>query len=207
MLAILIVGVIAHSMQPQAIGMAFRSLFSASDRNSTFIDTDLDRRAEIAMIVLSICTCSMAAYVSIVAYLGTGDYSFRTYGLIVLCSIGILLVRALLEMFVAFTFVPRSTIHTFYYNYYHLTVCTALVHYPIVLLCLFWTALTPQTIIILNVAVLSLYLIGIFIKGCLLLTRSMKGVVYILLVVLTLELIPFLAMFGLSYQLIINSAI
>lgn len=204
MLGILVLGAIAHDMQPQAIGMAFRSLFTIGDRSSMFIDTNLDRRAEIIMIILSICTFSMGAYTSVVAYLGSGVYSFQTYGLIVLISLGIMLVRAILEMIAAYTFVPQSKVHTLYYHYYHLTVCTALIHFPIVLLCLFWGALTPRAIILLNVAVIAFYLFTVLIKSCLLLMRSLKGFIYILITVITLELIPFVAVIGCSYLLINN---
>ena len=144
----------------------------------------------------------MGAYVSLLAYVGTEEYSFRTYGMIILITVVLLLVRAIFGMLAAFTFVPRSTTHTFFYHYYHLTVCTAIVHYPIVLLCLFWSALTPGVIILLNAAVLAFYLIAIFVKSCLLMMRSMRQIVYILMYLITLELLPFLGVFALSYQLI-----
>ena len=138
MLGLLALATLAHAMQPQAIATGFRSIFTAGDRNSMFIDSDLDRRAELINIFLAICIFSMGAYISLLAYVGTEEYSFRTYGMIILITIVLLLARALFGMLAAFTFVPRSTTHAFFYHYYHLTVCTALIHYPIVLLCLFW---------------------------------------------------------------------
>ena len=202
MLGLLVLATLAHAMQPQAIATGFRSIFSTGDRNSMFIDADLDRRAELINIFLAICIFSMGAYVSLLAYVGTGEYSFRTYGMIILITVVLLLVRAIFGMLAAFTFVPRSTTHTFFYHYYHLTVCTAIVHYPIVLLCLFWSALTPGVIILLNATVLAFYLIAIFVKSCLLMMRSMRQIVYILMYLITLELLPFLGVFALSYQLI-----
>jgi len=202
MLALLVATFIAHAMQPQAIPMAFRTIFTTGDRNSTFIDSDLDRRAQILMIFLAICTFAMGAYVSLLAYLGTEQYSFRTYGLIVLVTVGLMTVRSLFELLAAFTFVPSSSVHTLLYHYYHLTVCTAIVHYPIVLLCLYWSVLTPRVIILLNGTLLALYLLALFIKTCGVLMRSWRNLLYILLFVVTLELIPFLAVFGLAYQLI-----
>ena len=154
------------------------------------------------MIFLAICTFAMAAYISVLNYVGTEEYSFRTYGLIVLVTLGILTTRTLFELLAAFTFIPRNIGHTLFYHYYHLTVCTAIVHYPIVLLCLFWSALTPRIIIILNLAVLATYLIALFIKTCVLLMHSLREFIYILISIVTLELIPFLAVFGLTYQLI-----
>ena len=202
MLGLLVLATLAHAMQPQAIATGFRSIFSTGDRNSMFIDADLDRRAELINIFLAICIFSMGAYISLLAYVGTEEYSFRTYGMIILITVVLLLVRAIFGMLAAFTFVPRSTTHTFFYHYYHLTVCTAIVHYPIVLLCLFWSALTPGVIILLNAAVLAFYLIAIFVKSCLLMMRSMRQIVYILMYLITLELLPFLGVFALSYQLI-----
>ena len=202
MLGLLILAYIAHAMQPQAIATAFRTFFTTGDRNSTFIDSDLDRRAQALMIFLAIFTFAMGAYVSLLAYLGTGQYSFRTYGFIVLVSVGLLTVRSLFEMLVAFTFVPRSSVHTLLYHYYHLTVCTAIIHYPIVLMSLYWSALTPRAIIILNAALLVLYLLGLFIKTCAVLMHSWRSLLYILLFVFTLELVPFMAVLGLAYQLI-----
>ena len=202
MLGLLVLATLAHAMQPQAIATGFRSIFSTGDRNSMFIDADLDRRAELINIFLAICIFSMGAYVSLLAYVGTEEYSFRTYGMIILITVVLLLARAIFGMLAAFTFVPRSTTHTFFYHYYHLTVCTAIVHYPIVLLCLFWSAITPGVIILLNAAVLAFYLIAIFVKSCLLMMRSMRQIVYILMYLITLELLPFLGVFALSYQLI-----
>ena len=202
MLGLLVLATLAHAMQPQAIATGFRSIFSTGDRNSMFIDADLDRRAELLNVFLAICVFAMGTYVSLLAYTGTGEYSFRIYGMIIVTTVGLLFVRTIFGMLAAFTFVPRSTTHTFFYHYYHLTVCTALVHYPIVLLCLFWSALTPKVIIILNATVLTFYLVAIFVKSCLLMMRSMRQFVYILLYIITLELIPFLGVFAISYQLI-----
>ena len=202
MLGLLVLATLAHAMQPQAIATGFRSIFSTGDRNSMFIDADLDRRAELLNVFLAICVFAMGTYVSLLAYTGTGEYSFRIYGMIIVITVGLLFARAIFGMLAAFTFVPRSTTHTFFYHYYHLTVCTALVHYPIVLLCLFWSALTPKVIIILNATVLTFYLVAIFVKSCLLMMRSMRQFVYILLYIITLELIPFLGVFAISYQLI-----
>ena len=202
MLGLLVLAGTAHALQPQAIATGFRSIFTTGDRNSMFIDSDMDRRAQFLMIFLSFCTFSMATYVSLLAYLGAGEYSFRTYGLIVLITVGILLVRMLLEWLVAFTFVNRSAIHTLLYHYYHLTVCSVIIHYPIVLLSLFWSALTPRAIIILNGTILALYLIGLLVKTCGILMRSLRSLLYILVFIVTLELTSFLAVFGLAYQLI-----
>ena len=202
MLGLLVLATLAHAMQPQAIATGFRSIFSTGDRNSMFIDADLDRRAELLNVFLAICVFTMGTYVSLLAYTGTGEYSFRIYGMIIVITVGLLFARAIFGMLAAFTFVPRSTTYTFFYHYYHLTVCTALVHYPIVLLCLFWSALTPKVIIILNATVLTFYLVAIFVKSCLLMMRSMRQFVYILLYIITLELIPFLGVFAISYQLI-----
>ena len=105
-------------------------------------------------------------------------------------------------MLAAFTFVPKSSVHTLLYHYYHLTVCTAIIHYPIVLMSLYWSALTPRAIIILNAALLVLYLLGLFIKTCAVLMHSWRSLLYILLFVFTLELVPFMAVLGLAYQLI-----
>lgn len=202
MLGLLVLATVAHAMQPQAIATGFRSIFTTGDRNSTFIDSDMDRRAQILMIFLSICTFSMAVYVSLLANTGAGEYSFRTFGLIVLITLGILTVRMLLELLVAFTFVPPSAVHTLLYHYYHLTVCTVIIHYPVVLLCLFWSALTPGAIILLNGTILALYMLGLLIKTCWILMRSLRSLLYILVFIITLELTPFLAVFGLAYRLI-----
>ena len=202
MLGLLVLATVAHAMQPQAIATGFRSIFTTGDRNSTFIDSDMDRRAQILMIFLSICTFSMAVYVSLLANTGAGEYSFRTFGLIVLITLGILTVRMLLELLVAFTFVPPSAVHTLLYHYYHLTVCTVIIHYPVVLLCRFWRALTPGAIILLNGTILALYMLGLLIKTCWILMRSLRSLLYILVFIITLELTPFLAVFGLAYRLI-----
>ena len=202
MLGLLVLATVAHAMQPQAIATGFRSIFTTGDRNSTFIDSDMDRRAQILMIFLSICTFSMAVYVSLLANTGAGEYSFRTFGLIVLITLGILTVRMLLELLVAFTFVPPSAVHTLLYHYYHLTVCTVIILSPVVLLCLFWSALTPGPIILLNGTILALYMLGLLIKTCWILMRSLRSLLYILVFIITLELTPFLAVFGLAYRLI-----
>ena len=109
MLGLLVLATVAHAMQPQAIATGFRSIFTTGDRNSTFIDSDMDRRAQILMIFLSICTFSMAVYVSLLANTGAGEYSFRTFGLIVLITLGILTVRMLLERPYSDPFLRSST--------------------------------------------------------------------------------------------------
>lgn len=206
MLGLLILAYVAHAMQPQAIGMAIRSLFSAGDRNSMFIDTALDKRAQALMVFFASCMLSMSIYISLLTYLGQGEFSLRCFGMIILYAFGIFLLRTILQTFVSFTFVPRSSVDAFLDHYYHLTVCTALAHYPILLVCLFFGELTPQVVLILNIAVFAFYFITLLVKMCFMLIHSVRGFSYILIYLLTLEIIPFAALVGLSYQLITNSA-
>ena len=196
MLGLLVLVGIAHGMQPQAITMGFRSLFSAGDRNSTFIDTALDKRAQAIMLFFAVCTLSMATYISVFAWTRGHVFSFTNYGIIILFATGLLLIRTVLEAFAGFTFVSRSGIDAFIDHYYHLTVCTALVLYPVVILSLFWSALTPAIIVILNATIIAFYLIILLVKSCSILVHSVRGFFYILLYIITLEILPIVALVG-----------
>ena len=202
MLGLLVLVGIAHGMQPQAITMGFQSLFSAGDRNSTFIDTALDKRAQAIMLFFAVCTLSMATYISVFAWTQGQHFSFDHFGLIILFTTGLLLLRTAFEALVAFTFVSRSSIDAFIDHYYHLTVCTALVHYPVLILCLFWSALTPGIIVILNETIITFYLIILLVKSCSILAHSFRGFFYILLYIITLEILPLTALIMSAYLLI-----
>lgn len=204
MLGLLVLVTIAHTMQPQAIPMGFRSLFSVADRNSMFIDTALDKRAQAIMLFFAICMLSMAAYVSTIAYTDTHRYDFDTFALIVLLTTAFLLLRSICKAFVAFVFVPRAGIDAFIDHYYHLAVCTALVHYPLLLLCLFWSALTPTAIILTNATLIGLFLIILIVKSSLLLVRSFRGFLYVLIYIFTFEVLPLGALLAVTFFLITN---
>lgn len=202
MLGLLVLVGIAHVMQPQAITMGFRSLFSTGDRSSTFIDTALDKRAQTIMLFFAACVVSMATYIVVFAWTDGQQFSFDNYGLVVLLTTVIMLLRTVFEILVGFTFIPHGGFDAFIDHYYHLAVCTALIHYPILLLCLFCSALTTNAIIILNAAVIIIYLIALFVKGCLMLVHSVRAFFYGLICIITFEIVPALALFLSTYYLI-----
>ena len=110
-----------------------------------------------------------------------------------------MLLRTALEALAGFTFVPRSSLHTLSGHYYHLLTTTAILHYPVLLICLFWSALTPMAILVLNAVVVAFFYLTLLVKSCLLLVHSFRGLVYTLIAFITLEIVPFAGLLGLTY--------
>ena len=193
MLGLLFLAVVAYSLQPQALAVAFRTLFTGKDRSRVFIDTAIDKRVLALNAAVALGTLSMAAYVCCYAQMGFQAFPFSTYGWLFLLTFAVILVRTVAQALTAFIFFPGNQLETFIGHYYYLTVATACILYPITLLSLFGDALSPQTILWLNLAVVGFYLIVLLLKATLILVHSFKGFLFVLGYIFFYEVVAFVA--------------
>ena len=213
MLALLVLAGAAHAMQPQAVATGFRTLFSTGDRNNTFFDASLDKRAQALTLLFAIGTLSLAIYfclfnLSEMPEFGssiTPEFRLSTFAFIGLYAIALFLIRTALQIFTGFTFLPKNTVETLRGHYYHLTCCTAFVHYPVLLVSLFVPGLSANIILLLNAAVIALYFLILLVKCCLIMVRSFRGLIYALIALITLEVCPFAGLILSARQLILQS--
>ena len=205
MLGLLILAAAAYALQPQALGVAFRTLFTGKDRSSVFIDTAIDKRVLALNALFAIGTLAMAVYVVFYASLSLPSFLLSNYAWILLLTTGIVLIRTIVQAFTAFIFFPGNQLETFTSHYYYLTVCTTTVLYPITLLSLFWDALSPNTILWLHLAVIVAYLLILLLKCILILVRSFKGFLFALAYILFYEVTALAAIGATAYFILTNN--
>lgn len=204
MLGLLILVFVAHALQPEVVPTGFRTLFSGKDRSSMFIGLGLDPRAQAITFVFNLGVFAMAVYVTIINVMAIHSFHAVPYLFVVLLTLAMLIIRALVQAFVGYTFFTRGALDTLVAHYYNLSSCTAIVLYPVVLISLFFPGITPTAIFALNAAVFALYLLILLIKCSLILVRSLRGFLYTLLYLVTVEVIPTILLAYASYLLIIN---
>ena len=204
MLGLLVLGLVAHALQPQVVPLGFRTLFSGKDRSSMFIDIALDKRAQVLVTIVSVSILAMAIYVTLVNVLSVNSFHIVPYLYIVLLSLAMVLLRSVVQTFIGYTFFSRGALDTFMGHYYYLSACTTIVLYPVVLVSLFFPLITPKAIVALNGAVFAFYLLILLVKCALILVRSVRGFFYIILYIFTIEVIPTLLLVYASYLLINN---
>lgn len=202
MLGILILGLVAHAMQPQVMPTAFRTLFTGKDRSSLFFGSMLDKRAQLISILFAIATLSMALFVCLTAQERI-PCSLSSYGIIAALVVATLLIRTILQSLIAYTFFHSHALDTFVGHYYYLSICTAILLYAVVLVSLFLPGLTQHAILTLNGGIFGFYLLVLMVKCLLIFIRSFRGFIYTFVYILTLEVLPMLALLE-AIKILIN---
>lgn len=204
MLGLLVLACTAHAMQPNALIVGFKTLFTAKDRSSAFIDSEMNLRAQMMTIVYAVFAAAMSLYITWTVYLPYEHFSFTTYMAIVGGTTIMAGIRTILQLLTRYTFFSKKQTETFSGHYYYLVTSTAVIQFPILLLSLFWNTLPAQCIMWLNLGVMLFYLLVLLLKMLLIFVHDLKSLLYTILYLLTLEIIPLGGLVAVAKFLIIN---
>lgn len=204
MLGLLILGCTAHAMQPNALVVGFKTLFTAKDRSSAFIDSEMNPRAQMMTVIFGIFSAAMALYVTWGAFLPFERFSIVTYMAIAGCTALMVSLRTIFQLLVRYTFFSKKQTETFSGHYYYLAASTAVIQFPVLLLSLFWEAMPDALLVWLNVGVVAFYLLVLILKLLLIFVHDVKSFLYTVVYILTLEIIPLGGLIALTQFLIIK---
>lgn len=187
LLFILVLLPIASVFQPQLIRVSFVSLLSRKERDSIFVDSSPDFRARM---VLQLYTLLILAMSMMVMFRTSGDFVLEWFGWILLCCFGALVIRWLMQLLVGYVFFTPQTADVFARHYHYLNHATAVALLPITLLAIYLPDLSHSWLIGAYLTAATLYLVLVVYKIVMLLSKSAWSAIYILLYVLTVEVVP-----------------
>lgn len=199
MLLLLCLPMIALLFQPMMISTSFRTLLTVKERDSIFIATSPDPRAEACMVTYGVGVAAMLLYA--LYFTGQG-FSPWVWLMLVGVVVAIRLVHLALMWMVAYAFFEHSNTDVFRRHYRYLTTCVVVLMYPLSLLALYCPDL-PEPWLFGVLALIALFYVGVLIgKTCALFMNGIKTVLYALLYVVTLEVLPAALMIGLAHGIV-----
>ncbi len=182
MLGLLLCLVLSEVLQPDSFSSVFRSTFTRLER--VYGDRARNFYGVLLLNTFRIGTVAMALYVFTYSH---APFSLLTYGSIILLIIAIILVKMLVSGLVSYTFELGRTTALFLPQYDNLWTILCLLLYPVTLLCinlesavLLWVAIG---IVALFVALMLYKIMQYFYAGP-------KSLLYLMIYVVTLELLP-----------------
>lgn len=194
---------LAAVLQPGSIRQGFLTLFSTKDRSSSFIDASLDLRGKLLMFFAGAGVLAMGFDVLAYDVVDSGaSFDIWHYLTIYLMTLATLGLKMGLAAAADSIFLMRHASDTLRIHYSYLSASATLVGYGVMLCVLFAPQLSSEQGIWLMLGTLSLYLVLMLWKLLSMLVHSLRAILYVLLYMLTLELLPLGVLFMAVYQLI-----
>lgn len=189
LLLILVLGILVNVTQPGVIWNSFRTLLSKPERS--YADTQSNVTGQMILRLFRLLTVSMAYY--LVLY-RTGTFSLLHYGLIIALVGGVDIVRWLLILMIDYTFrlQKKCATITMHYSAIQTAACCAL--YPFMLWIMYYgiNAFLTKGVLVLIGITLALILYK-FMRAYL---RNAVSLFYIIIYVMTLEVLPLVAIYA-----------
>lgn len=187
MLFLLLCGVLAEMVQRGLLVQAFTTIFSKVER--TYGDMQRNLMEELIINIFRIGTFAMALY--LYAY-RAGDFSFKTYMLIVALVLGVDVVKILASILVNYTFQisRRFTQLSIHYNNLWTVICSGFYIASIVLINI-GNSLVIKYVML---SLVALAIVLIVVKWIRIFCTNVRSLLYIVLYVLTLEILPLLVL-------------
>lgn len=184
MFFLLLCGVLSEALQPGSLRLAFRTTFTRLER--TFGDRATNFMSSLLLNLFRIGTIAMSLY--LYAYQHS-PFSMLTFGYVILLILAILLVKMTLSWLVSYTFEMRRSANAFLPQYDNLWTILCVLLYPLNLLYInvsqgefiYWASIVAAGLF---VGLLVFKLLQNFYAGP-------RSLVYLLLYLVTLELVPF----------------
>ena len=194
MLALLVCCVLAEVFQPGVITQTPASLFARTDR--TYKESPMNFLGQLFITLFRIGTLSMALCMS----LYTTSCSFGAYSAVCGLVLAVLLFKTLCNVLIDFTFAVTRRVEAPYEHYANIaTIASALLYLTLLAMMRFGNA---ETTLWALVSVTILFLIMWLYRSVRLFVTSPKTIVYLLLYVVTLEVLPLVGLYYMSEKLI-----
>ena len=190
-LALLVCAVLSGFMQPGIISQAHTSLLAQTDR--TYKDSPMNLWGQVFITLFRLGTIALA--VSMCLYTG-GTFGFGSFALIGGLTVAVLLVKMAGTALVDYTFQISRRFMPSYNQYSDITTIAVCLLYPGMLIVLRIGGTVALKWLLAGVAALFVLLITYrFMRNYMV---SLRAVVYVILYVMTLEVVPMGALFYLS---------
>ena len=190
-LALLVCAVLSEFMQPGIITQAHSSLLAQTDR--TYKESPMNLWGQVFITLFRLGTIALAIYMSL--YSG-GTFGFGSFALIGGLTVGVLLVKMAGTAMVDYTFQISRRFMPSYNQYSDITTIAVCLLYPGLLIVMRIGDTTAIKWLIAGIAALFILLITYrFMRNYMV---SLRAVLYVILYVMTLEVLPMGALFYLS---------
>lgn len=182
MFGLLLCLILSEVLQPDTFRSVFRTTFTRMER--IYGDRARNLYGVVLLNIFRVGTLAMALYVF--SY-RNAPFSLHTYGYIILLIIGILAVKVIVSMLISYTFELRQTTLFFLPQYDNLWTILCLLLYPVTLLRI---TITGTALFWITLGILALFLALILFKITQYFYTGLQSLVYLLIYVVTLELLP-----------------
>ncbi|MBQ2540783.1 MAG: DUF4271 domain-containing protein [Paludibacteraceae bacterium] len=195
LLLLLLLAGMANVLQPGMVVNSFTTIFTKPERQYT--DAPRTALGQICLQLFQLGTLGMAYYLFCFQ---TGDFSIARYGVILIVTGAVYATKVLMMLLVDYTFQLRKKCATIGIHYANLLCVFCCALYPILLLMHQYGATKTLQVILLLLTVFFIVLVTV--KYCRAYLIKPMALVYILLFVLTVDVLPLLAAyFGTEYIL------
>ena len=185
MLGLLGCATLAELFQPAVIRQGFANVFSKVERS--YSDSPMKSIGQIWLFIFRIGVVSMA--VNLFVYQG-GTFEFRHYLTIAGALTGIELLKYLSFLLLNYTFQFSRQFSTLFAHYTYVNTTISCVLYPLLLLIIYIEIPLFTVICLYGIAIV--FLVMLLVKLLRVFAKDMLSCFYILLYILTIEVLPFL---------------
>lgn len=182
MLGLLLCLVLGEVLQPETLKLAFRTTFSKAER--MYGDRAKSIYGLTFLNIFRVGTVAMALYVY--SY-HTSPFAITTFGLLMLLVIAFVGIKSVLSMLVSYTFNLRKMTALYGPQYNNLWTVLCVLLYPIILL---YINVPHVALLWLPVVLLILFVVLLVIKSWQYYYAGPLSLVYLLIYIMTLELLP-----------------
>ncbi|MGN0235606.1 MAG: DUF4271 domain-containing protein [Paludibacteraceae bacterium] len=195
MLCIPVCAVLAGVFQPAVIRQGFVSMFAKVERS--YNDSPMNYAGQILLFVFRAGIVGMALYLytynsHLTTHTNGGEFLFSRYMTIVGAVAAMEVVKYLLSLLLNYTFQLSHQFSTVFTHYTYVSTTICCVMYPLLLLIIYLGNPTLTTIGL--CIVVSICWIVLFIKWVRVFFTNIASIVYVLLYILTIEVLPLLTL-------------
>ncbi len=199
MVVLLVLLVLANSLQRGVIINSFRGLRTAKERDNLFNITIPNPVGHVCLECYKVGIFALTIYT---LFAPQGAFLAAHFGLIVAGVVGVLVVKYLIARLLSYVFFSNKIFQIAVRHYVGITTCCAILLYPLLLFMLFFPQMGTTAMYILGGTVGIFYIIVLLMKIFQFFFTQPLASVYIFLYLCTLEAIPFIGLVSMGKYIV-----
>ncbi len=199
MVVLLVLLVLADSLQRGVIINSFRGLRTAKERDNLFNITTSNPIGHLCLECYKVGIFTLTLYTLLAPQ---GEFCYTHFWLIAACVVGILVAKYLIARLLSYVFFSNKVFQIAVRHYVGITTCCAIALYPLLLFMLFVPQMGEIAMYILGGTVGIFYIIVLLMKIFQFFFTQPLASVYIFLYLCTLEAIPFIGLVSMGKYIV-----
>ncbi len=199
MVVLLVLLVLADSLQRGVIINSFRGLRTAKERDNLFNITTSNPIGHLFLECYKVGIFALTLYTLLAPQ---GAFCYIHFWLIAACVVGVLMAKYLIAILLSYVFFSNKVFQIAVRHYVGITTCCAIALYPLLLFMLFVPQMGTIAMYILGGTVGIFYIIVLLMKIFQFFFTQPLASVHIFLYLCTLEALPLVGLFYVGYELI-----